>query len=61
MYKITWFDKDSGQQKTLKVHTLRAVTDVTETLKRQPWRNELVTFSRINRARIREIVIKVEA
>jgi hypothetical protein len=59
MYRITWFDNHSGKNETLKVHTSRAVKDVTDTLMRSS-RYAEVNVTYVAPRRLREIVIVFE-
>ena len=59
MYLITWQDARTGESKKLKVHTMRAVQDVTRTLDRSA-SNRNVNVTYIAPRRLREIVISIE-
>jgi hypothetical protein len=59
MHLISWFDNHSGKTQTLKVHTMRAVADVTRTLQSSS-RYEEVKVTYLQPRRIREYVIVFE-
>ncbi len=59
MYQISWFDTRDGETHKLKVHTSRAVSDVTRTLQNSSrYADVQVTYSAPRR--LREIVIVFE-
>lgn len=60
MYLVTWTDSDTGKEKTLKLHTLRAATLTCETLKLdKAYRFRDIRMTYTAPRRVREIVIVV--
>lgn len=59
-YRIEWYDTTEGKQKKLTVHSLRAVSEVKDTLSRQPWRHENLSVTEICPTRFVDVIIKFE-
>jgi len=58
MYLITW--RTDGNDKSLKVHTSRAMLEVVKTLERDCYKNREIRASYVAPRRVREIVISFE-
>lgn len=60
MYKVTWHDNFTDEQKSIKVQTVRAARIVTNSLQEKSFRYRDVSMTRIAPRRFNEVVIIFE-
>jgi hypothetical protein len=59
MFRIDWLDKVDDRQKSLKVHSFKSVSIVTEALRRDSYRYAEIKVTKLQPTRVREVVIVV--
>jgi hypothetical protein len=60
MYRVTFTDSKTGDVTSIKVHSIKSATVITESLDRHPGRYRNVQVSHIQPRRFRELVIVLE-